>query len=122
MRGAGGVLAVSAQGRWFVSPHAVRAFVTRVLGWRGGEGDALPEALYQRALGEIVEESERAHLVKRYPIKEGHVEADLWRGPKPRRLRYVVAVEVAGGQTLHTLITVLPTTDARAGLPVRAGR
>lgn len=105
---------MSAAGRWFCSPHAVRRFARRVFGWRGTDDDPLPEALYRRAIAEIVTESEGAHFVKRYPLKEGHVEADLWRGPKPRRLRYVVAVRLAEGGRLPTLITVLPRTDERA--------
>lgn len=104
---------MSAAGPWYVTPHAVRRFARYVLGWEGRDEDPLPEALYRRALAEIIRESERAHFVRRYPQKEGQAEADLWRGPKPRRLRYVVATTLAPGARLPTLITVLPRTDAR---------
>jgi hypothetical protein len=111
---------VSAAGRWFVSPHAIQRFARHALGWLGEDRWALPEALYQQALAEIVRESERAHIVRRYPLKPGHVEADLWRGPKPRRLRYVVATQIPAGQTLPVLITVLPAFDMRREID-RAG-
>jgi hypothetical protein len=111
---------VSAAGRWFASPHAVRRFARHALGWKGTDEEPLPESTYRRALAEIVRESLVAHFVRRYPVKEGHVEADLWRGPRPRRLRYVVAVRLAEGAALPSLVTVLPTCDRRVGLDASA--
>lgn len=102
-----------AAGRWFATPHAVRRFARHALGWLGTDEQELPGALYQRALTEIVRESPAAHFVRRYSQKEGLDEADLWRGPKPRRLRYVVATEVVQGDALPALLTVLPMCDRR---------
>jgi hypothetical protein len=83
-----------AAGRWFVTPHAVDAYRERT-GRR--------RMSYETALGEIVSDSERAHQVK--TLRSG---AQLWRGPKPRRLRYIVMDDSPG---LPVLVTVLGAFD-----------
>lgn len=103
----------AAAGPWFVTPHAVLRFAQYALGWHGSDEIPLPEPLYQCALAGIIREGAAAHVVRSYPPKEGHGAAVLWRGPKPRRLRYVVAAAVEAGRTLPALLTVLPTFDAR---------
>lgn len=82
--------------RWFVTPHAVGAFQRRASG-AGGMS-------YEQALGAIVNESRVAHKVK-----DLHSGAELWRGPKPRRLRYIVAPDDTHG--LPVLVTVLGSHD-----------
>lgn len=75
-------------GPWFITPHAVHRYRERI---RGG----IP---YERALGELVEHSKRAHLVKLRP--DG---VEEWRNGKPWRLRFRVHRGV--------LLTVLPSHD-----------
>lgn len=83
-----------AKGRWFVTPHAVRRYLERVR----------PGLTYEQALAEIIRESWRARPVK--PWGRAH----LWRGPKPRRLRYIVA-PAPRGRRLPVLITVYGGQD-----------
>jgi hypothetical protein len=83
-----------ARGRFFVTPHAVERYQERV--HRG--------ICYDRALREILEICERAHYVKDY-----HGGAQYWRGPKPMRLRLLVAPAV--GDELPQVITILPAAD-----------
>ena len=80
---------MSARGRWFITPHAVRRYVER----------CRPGLSYERALGELVEASEAAKLVRE--IEPGIL---LYVGPKPHRWRYRVAT---GGTGLPQLLTVL---------------
>lgn len=80
-------------GPWFVTPHAVE----RYKHWARFEGSD------QEALGRIVNEARRAHHVKK--LESG---TDLWRGPGPQRLRYIVG---PGEGELPALITVMPTHD-----------
>lgn len=84
-----------AQGRWFVTPHAIDRFRQRT---------RQSHLTYEQALGAIIDESTRSHKVK--DLDGG---AQLWRGPKPRRLRYVV---VDDGVGLPVLATVLFSFDA----------
>jgi len=84
---------MSVAGKWFVTPHAVARYIERVR----------PGASYETALRELVRESETAR-----PVKE--IEPGLWlyRGAKPRRLRYRVSTREPG---LPQLVTVLRTFD-----------
>lgn len=85
-----------AVGRWFVTLHAVNAFRSRAGGasWM----------TYERALGEIINESTAARKLK--DLDSG---AELWRGPRPRRLRYIVMPDERYG--LPVLVTVLFAFD-----------
>jgi hypothetical protein len=96
-----------AAGRWFVRHHAVAAYARRVLGWSGPDED-LPETLYRRALTDLIHESARARYVK-----PAHPGTELWRGPKPHRLRFIVEASPRAG--LPALITVLKRSDALTG-------
>lgn len=95
-------------GRWFATPHALLRFAQHALGWRS---DRLPETVRERALALVAEESLAAHKTRDIAPCERHPRgAELWRGPKPRRLRYVVG---EGDGPLPALVTVLPEYDAR---------
>jgi hypothetical protein len=84
-----------AAGRWFVTPHAARQFRDRA-GWQRADD-------YESALVELIDESRAAHFVK---VLDSGLE--LWRGPKPRRLRYIVG---PGEGNLPALVTVLRSHD-----------
>lgn len=99
-----------AAGRWFITEHALRHFAQIALGWKGDGFNRFPEDLRRRALTEIIRESQAAHLVRMLPRTAEHPPSERWRGPKPRRLRYVVG---AGQGHLHALLTVLPACDER---------
>jgi hypothetical protein len=72
-----------------VTPHAVERYIARV---RTG-------IEYRRALGELISMSERAHFVK--TRRDGY---ELWRGPPPRRLRFVVGSNMPGKPQLLTVL------------------
>lgn len=77
-------------GRWFITPHAVRRYQDRV--------QSVP---YEVALAELVRLSLRAHMVRQL-----HADGtELWRGPKPLRLRFIVGV--SSGGALPQLLTVI---------------
>lgn len=84
---------MAAVGRWFVTPHAVERYRERID----------PRASYDVALARLIAES----LVSR-PVKE--LEPGLWlyRGSRPRRLRYRVST---AGDGLPQLVTVLAPFD-----------
>lgn len=82
-----------AKGRFFVTPHAVHRYIERVH----------PGISYERALGEIIEAAAGAHYVKDYNSGQ------YWRGPKPMRLRLIVA-NGSGGE-LPQITTILPASD-----------
>jgi len=88
-----------ATGRWFVTPHAVRAYARRHLRWTGAD-IAMPDALYRKALAEIIKESATAKFVRALPGG-----GQLWRGARPRKHRFVV-IET-DGPDLPALATVL---------------
>lgn len=90
----GGPIEGSESWPWEITDHAVQRYIQRV---RRG----LP---YDQAIGELVYQSHHAHFVKALP---GGLE--LWRGPKPRRLRF--RVEPAGNGGRPRLVTVLFTFD-----------
>jgi hypothetical protein len=83
-----------AAGRWFCGPHPVKR-------WR--EYFA-PSATYEQALGQLITEIDGARFVK--ALDTG---PQLWRGPRPRRARFVVSVCSEG--MLPALVTVLPPFD-----------
>jgi len=80
-------------GCWFVTPHAVEQYRRRVC----------PGLSYDAALADLVDLSESAHRVKTLPTG-----AALYRGPKPLRLRCIVA---HGDGPLPALVTVLRGCD-----------
>lgn len=81
---------MSAAGRWFITPHAVERYRAR-FHRHDGVG-------YEAALAELIRLSETAHPVKR----KG--DGMLYRGPRPQRLRAIVA-DSSPGQ-LPVLLTV----------------
>ena len=86
---------MSASGRWFVTPHAVNRYRQRFA----------PGSPYEEALAELIRASETARRVKVLPT--GLV---LYRGPKPRRLRFFVQEQV-GPLALPALVTVLGRSE-----------
>ena len=84
---------MSAAGRWFVTPHAVRRYQERV-----------ERCSYDTALSALIRHSESAHRVK--PWKG----ATLYRSGKPQRLRFIVR---EGGPDLPVLLTVYGGHDHR---------
>lgn len=84
-----------AAGPWFATPHAVER-------WR--EHYDRDATTYEEALGHLLRECDGAHFVK--ALETG---PQLWRGPKPRRARFVVSVCSEG--ELPALVTVLPPFD-----------
>lgn len=89
-----------ARGRWYVTPHAVERYIARVR----------PGVEYRQALGELISMSERAHFVKMR--RDGN---ELWRGPKPRRLRFVVGYDQPGKPQLVTVLFAFDRGDALDG-------
>jgi hypothetical protein len=86
-------------GKWFITPHAVRRYIERV--------DR--SATYERALAELVRFSEVAR-----PIKEIAPGVWLYRGGKPLRLRFRVAVDPRrsdGSPGKPQLLTVMAGHD-----------
>lgn len=85
---------MAAVGRWFVTPHAVHRYIERI--------DRTAD--YDTALAFLVSQSEVAHAVKQ-------IEPGVWlyRGTKPRRLRFRVSTR---GPGLPQLLTVLGAFDA----------
>lgn len=83
-----------AQGRWFITPHAVEQYVARAMRGRGR---------HEEALVALIDESRGARFLKL--LDSG---AELWRGPRPGRLRYVVGPGEGG---LKALVTVLAPGD-----------
>jgi len=76
-------------GRWFVTPHAVRRYVERVD----------PQLTYELALAALIRESETARRVK-------ELEPGVWlyRGRRPRRLRFRVAENDRGAPQILTVL------------------
>lgn len=75
-------------GKWFITPHAVKRYIERV--------DR--RATYEQALADLVRFSEVARS-----IKELSPGVWLYRGGRPLRLRFTVAM---GGPGLPQLVTV----------------
>ena len=78
-------------GLWFITPHAVERYRERFA--RG--------ATYEESLAELIRASHEARRVKVLPT--GLV---LYRGPKPRRLRFFLQEDVEP-PALPILVTVL---------------
>jgi hypothetical protein len=76
------------RGKWFITPHAVERYIQRVR----------PGISYDEALEDIIAYSEAAHRVK-----EWRPGVDLWRGPKPHRLRFMVGTLRPGAPQLLTV-------------------
>jgi len=75
-------------GRWFVTPHAVRQYVQRYA----------YQLSYDQALANLIRLSEGARFIRR---SHG---CELWRGPRPSRLRMIVG---PGDGEKPALVTVL---------------
>lgn len=85
-----------AVGRWFVTPHAVRRYIRRVD--RG--------LSYNRALAALIHEGTQARFVKVVPFPSASGQpVELWRGRRPRRLRFYVTHNP--GALRPALITVM---------------
>jgi len=82
---------MAVSGSWFITPHAVKQYIRRFA----------PRATYEQALGALIRESTAARRVKILPT--GLV---LYRGAKPRRLRFFLQERV-DGPALPVLVTVL---------------
>ena len=76
-------------GRFFVTPHAVRRFIERID----------PRLTYEQALAELVGCSERVRRVKE--LSPG---VWLYREGRPRRLRFIVAINGHGAPQLLTVL------------------
>ena len=86
---------MAASGLWFVTPHAVRRYIERFA----------PRSTYEEALSALIRVSAEARRVKTLPT--GLV---LYRGPKPRRLRFFLQENVAPS-ALPILVTVLGRSE-----------
>jgi hypothetical protein len=86
---------MSARGKWFITPHAVHQYIKRVH----------PELTYREAQTVLIRLSELARKVK-------ELEPSLWlyRGPKPERVRCLVAEAKAEGE-LPQLVTLYQGKD-----------
>lgn len=102
---------VGATGNWFVTPHAVQRYQQRVE----------PGLTYEQALARLIDLSNTARYVKTYerdpdsPSEKYRNGYELWRGPRPRRLRCWIAQphveEIAGHKALPQLVTVFAGDD-----------
>ncbi len=108
----GGALVTPLYGRWYITVHAVRRYARYVFGWQGEKGDTLPDDLRRRALEALIEQSLTAHLVEQRPATDKERPAELWRGARPLRLRYIVT-PARGPGMLPVLVTILPRTEDR---------
>ena len=86
---------MSASGRWFITPHAVKQYIKRFA----------PCSSYEEALSALIRVSVEARRVKVLPT--GLV---LYRGPKPRRLRCFLQ-EGVEAPALPILVTVLGRSE-----------
>ena len=82
---------MAVSGSWFITPHAVKQYIRRFA----------PRSTYEQALGALIRESIEARRVKILPT--GLV---LYRGAKPRRLRFFLQ-EGVEAPALPVLVTVL---------------
>lgn len=91
-----------AEGRFFITPHAVHRFRERVSGER---------LTYEQALGTLIRIAEGAHRVMTAngPKLTNHG-FEVWRSAKPERLRLWVST---GGGGKPQLVTVLRAFDRR---------
>jgi hypothetical protein len=84
-----------ATGPWFATPHAVQR-------WREYFDPRVRS--YEKALGNLLRECHGARFIR--VLDTG---AQLWRGPRPRRARFIVSLTSEG--ELPALVTVLPSFD-----------
>lgn len=84
----------SVKGPWFITPHALERYAELT----GSAGNR------EEDMARLARETSRAHHVK-----ATRDDCHLWRGPKPRRLRFIVGP--GEGEKL-ALVTVLPACDA----------
>jgi len=96
-------------GRWYVTEHALRRYVerTRQVTEDRARQILADERARSAMLGELIPQTEGAHLVATAVRRDG---CKLWRGPKPRRLRFVVG---PGEGHAEALVTVLDAFDGR---------
>lgn len=94
-------------GPFFVGPHALRRYVqaTQLVSEARAAQILADERARARVLAELVDDVSGAHEVR--ATRDG---CALWRGPRPRRLRYIVG---PGEGERPALVTVLPTHDGR---------
>jgi len=85
-----------AAGEWFITPHAIEKYRERFA----------PYLTYEEALEDLIEQSRKAHYVKTYDHHPNSIRGglELWRGPRPRRLRYWVGLDNDGKPQLVTVI------------------
>lgn len=89
---------MSAAGRFFVTPHAVRRYVSRVR----------PGLTYEQALGALLQAAESAHYVR-----DSDGGAAIWRASRAHgRVRFVVMPGVPG--RLPVIVTILREHDGAA--------
>lgn len=93
---------MSAAGRWFITPHAVRRYVERID----------PRASFEVALATLIDHGERARFLRATTGERGPIE--IWRGPRPRRLRFVVA-PARSAEEKPQMLTCLFAFDRRPG-------
>jgi hypothetical protein len=87
------------QGRWFISPHAVRRCIERIH----------PRYTYEQARDWLIKASQSAHYIR--PSSQGR--GEIWRaGRQFKRIRMMV--EHYPGRELPTLCTVLTGNDLEA--------
>ena len=88
---------MSAVGKFFITPHAVRRFMER--GYLRG-------ATYEAALAEMIKLADRAHYVK--PLRDG---VELWRTGAPGRWRLRIG---RGNSGLPQVLTIMQGHDRAA--------
>jgi hypothetical protein len=86
---------MAASGLWFMTPHAVHRYIQRFA----------PQSSYEEALSALIRVSAEARRVKILPT--GLV---LYRGPRPRRLRFFLQENVEY-PALPILVTVLGRSE-----------
>jgi hypothetical protein len=86
---------MAASGRWFITPHAVEQYIRRFA----------RRSTYEEALGALIRESIEARRVKVLPTG-----AVLYRGSRPRRLRFFLREDVEA-PALPILVTVLGRSE-----------
>lgn len=83
-----------ATGRFFVTPHAIERYTERIE----------PGLSYEESLGRMIRDLDGAKKVRDLAPRDG-VRCELWRGPRPRRTRYVIGYAEGG---LPQVVTVPP--------------
>lgn len=84
---------MSAAGRWFITPHAIRRYIEKMA----------PQASFDEALARLIQLSDSAHRVR--ATRDG---CAIYRAPRPSRIRLIVAER---GPGLPQLVTVLAECD-----------